>query len=60
MAAYCTKHSHSWLYLRSAGDDAAPGYGGEVDHFSFTGHFRLVVVEGPFAKEKDEPEIVKA
>lgn len=60
MAAYCAEHSHSWLYIRPPGDYASPGNGGEVDHFPFTNHFRLVVVEGPFAKEKGEPENVKS
>ena len=60
MAAYCTEYSHSWLYIRSAGDNATPGNGGEMDRFSITGHLWLVVVEGPFTKEKDEPEIVKS
>lgn len=60
MAAYCAEHSHSWLYIRPAGDYASPGHGGEVDHFSFTGRFRFVVVEGAFAAEADEPAIVKS
>ena len=60
MAAYCAKHSYSWLYIRPPGDNAPPGHGSEVDHFSFTGHFRLVVVEGPCAAEAGEPEIVKS
>ena len=60
MAAYCAEHSHSWLYIRSPGDDAPAGHGGEVDHFSFTGHFRFVVVERPFVEEAVEPEIVKS
>jgi hypothetical protein len=59
MAAYCTEHSHSWLYIWPPGDDAPPGHGGEVDHFSFTGRFWFVVVERPFVEEAVEPEIVK-
>ena len=60
MAAYCTEHSHSWVYIRPPGDDAPPGHGGEVDHFSFAGYFRFVVVEGAFAKEAVKPAIVKS
>jgi hypothetical protein len=59
MAPYCVKHSHSWLYIWPPGDYAPPGYGGEVDHFPFTGDFRSLVVEGTFIEEAVEEERAK-
>jgi len=56
MAPYCAKHSHSWLYIWPPGDYAPPGYGGEVDHFPFTGDIRPLVVERTFVEEAVEEE----
>ena len=54
MDAHCAEHSHSWLYIRPPGGYAPPGHGRKVDHFSFAGNFRVMVMEGAFVEEAVE------
>ena len=54
MDAYFAEHTHSWLHIRAAGHHAAPGHGGEVDHFSIGDHFWILVMEGAFAAQAVE------
>ena len=54
MVAHCAERSHSWLYIWAVGHDAPAGHGSKMDYFSPAGDFRLMVVEGTFAKEEIE------
>ena len=54
MVAHCAERSHSWLYIRAISHDAPAGHGSKMDYFSLAGNFRLMVVEGSFAKETVE------
>jgi hypothetical protein len=49
VAAYCTEHSHSWVYLRAAGHHASTGHGGKMDHYAIAGDLRILVMERAFA-----------
>ena len=58
MVAHCAERSHSWLYIRTVSHDAPAGHGSKMDYFSLAGNFRLMVVEGSFAKEAVEAGVI--
>jgi hypothetical protein len=58
VAAYYPKHSHSWVYLWTAGHHAKTGNGGKMDHNANCSSIGVLVMERAFITEEIKEEFV--